>query len=268
MKENTIYYLSKIGGLWKKEEGEEFFFSEELLDWVDKTALYYIWNHKPDTNSSVNEKDVEKYVQKCIELGKKNNNESDIKYCFADGGAVFAVDRKGNEYYVLATMKLQHAKKGTINPDWMIYNALNEIEAKEHALGTIFTIKNSYTTMDEDYSYHFSIFNDGSLYVQQMESYCYEKTYTTIEKQKSEDFKSKALTIIKNFENEMSETWADWFDNKKPDGSIFYYDFSICKTNKFPFFKKMTKELKKLIDDYYPDEINWSISINNEYNGI
>ncbi len=265
MKGKTVYYLNKIGGLWKKEDGNEYFFSEELLEWVDKKTLYFIWNQEPDLNSTVTEKDAEEYIRKCFELGKKENNETNIKYCFADEGAVFAVDKNENEYRVIENMKLQLAKKGTISPDWIIYNALNEIEAKEHALGTIFTIKNSYIIMDEDYSYHFSIFNDGSLFIQQMESYCYEKTYTTFEKTKSENFKNKALTIINSFENEMSESWDDWYDNKNPDGRILYYDFSFCKISKFSFFKKMTGKLKQLIDEYYPGEVDWRISINHDF---
>ena len=142
---------------------------------------------------------------------------------------------------------------------------LIEEKVKENSIGTIFTVNNSYTSMDEDYSYHVSIFNDGSLYIQQMESYCYEKTYTTFEKTKSENFKNKALTIINSFENEMSESWDDWYDNKNPDGRILYYDFSFCNISKFSFFKKMTGKLKQLIDEYYPGEVDWSISINHDF---
>ena len=266
MKKKTIYYLNKIGGLWKKEGNEDFFFSRELLKWVDKKALYYIWKQEPVCDIKIKKKDADEYIQKCIDFGKLVD-EAPYKYCLDDSetACIYAVDKQGNEFFVQRDMELKLVQNGTINPDWMLTYPISELEAKEESIGTIFTISNSYTEMDEDYSYHFTIFWDGSLYISQMESYCYEKKFTTIEKPKSDELKNKVLELFKSYKNEIEKMECGFLDY---DGSILDTSFSLDNIYKYPFFKEMTGKLKKLIEEQYPNEIDWSISINNKYNGI
>lgn len=268
MKGKTIYYLNKIGGLWKKDKDDEFFFSRELLKWVDKKKLYYIWKQEPVCDIKVNKKYAEEYIRNCINFGKIID-PSPLKYCLDDSdvACVYAVDKQENEYFIQRDMILESIKKGTINPEWMLAYPISEIEAKENTIGTIFTINNSYTYMDEDYSYHFTVFWDGSLYISQMESYCYEKNITTVERPKSNEFKEKVLELFNSYEKEINNQ-EDYCDLLDYDGEIFDTSFSLDKIKMYPFFKEMTGKLKQLIDEYYPNEINWSISINNEYNGI
>lgn len=260
MLHKPIYYLDTRGGLWKKEGNDYYFFSQEKLEWI-KNHLFYLWQNHRDFK--IKKSDAEKYISKCHENGSLKKEKETYRYWDAgeEYPVIFAVDKNGNEYVVHDDLTLSPAENGTISSEYL---PITELDVKEEFKGTIFKITNSYTSMDEDYFYEFIVFGDGSLYINQMESYCYERTYTLVEKESSEELKNKICSMLKEYEKEienMTDCYDDLYDS---DCSIFDNIFACYKVPENPFIKEIMKKLKTIIDETYPNEINWDISINGD----
>ncbi len=68
--------------------------------------------------------------------------------------------------------------------------------------------------------------------------------------------------MLKEYEKEI-ENMIDCYDDLyDADCSIFDNSFVCYKVPRNPFIKDIIKKLKAIIDETYPNEINWDISIN------
>ena len=256
----TIYYLDTRGGLWKKEGDDYYFYSQEELIWI-KNHLFYLWQNHRDL--IIKKSDAENYISKCKNNAAINKEVETYRYWY--GGeeypVIFAVDKKGNEYSVQNDMSLSPAKKGTISSE---YSPITELEIKEILIGTLFKISHSYTSMDEDYFYNFIVYMDGSLYINQMESYCYEKSYTLVKKESSGNLKQEILKMLNDYKSEIENMTDCYNDSRDADCSIFDTVFACYKIPNNSFIKEIIKKLEAIIDKTYPNEIDWNISINGD----
>ena len=263
MENKTIYYLNKGSGVWKKEGNEKSFFSNETHAWLDSNQLFYFWKNHPDNSyKEITKQDADKIINGILELELPKIDEKELRYC-ENGNKAFAVDINGNEFTVLDDMSLQSIPKGTIKTDWMMYNGLDEIDAKAVTVGTLFRISHGYTTMDEDFSYDLIVFSDGSIYVYQSETYCYEPQTTIVEKEKSEKMKTKVNEVLIKYKTEIDKIEYKKTINRGFNGLIDGKTFSIVFLNDYPFIKEIAISIKQIIEECYPGEINWNISISN-----
>lgn len=132
--------------------------------------------------------------------------------------------------------------------------------------------------MDEDYQNEFTIFEDGSLKVYQMETYCYEPKSKNINKSANSDFlhaiKSLLLSHRKEIEEiPFTEIVPHWkFNMKVLDKQfslIFFHRWheinydgtKNIRTNEDiskDFLIELICSIKEIIEQYYPNEINWT----------
>lgn len=104
------------------------------------------------------------------------------------------------------------------NPDDQL---LQFNERINNSKSTIFVLLEDYTSMDEDYSNKIIIFDDGSLVVQQMKTYCYEPQYSNFDFPKNEFFLDKIISLYTSKENEINNISFDEIHNN------FHYTFKI-----------------------------------------
>lgn len=256
MSKNISYYQDEKKNLWKKEDGDEFFFSRKELKWIKSQIVFILpeWEYR----FKIEEGEAHMILDDYKKEGSLNTEKIPFRYFANDNDMVFAEDILGNEFYVLNDMSLRSAPKGTIDPYW---GGVDELEAKELVLGVLFRINHGYTLMDEDYSYDLIVFADGSIHVYQMESESYEKQSTIVEKGKSEKLKSSISEIINKYKSDIDKLEFKGEINRGYSGSLGGKYFSITSLEAAPFMKEISIAIKKLIEEVYPGEIKWDISI-------
>lgn len=141
----------------------------------------------------------------------------------------------------------------------------------------LFKLKHSYTQLDEDYQNNLTIFEDGSIKVYQMETYCYEPESKNIDKPANNDFLMEITSLFNQHKKEIeeipfSEIAPHWqFNlkvlNKQFDLIFFHRWFETdYMGNKRPrtqediskdFLIDLICSIKNIIEKYYPKEINW-----------
>ena len=256
MAKKTDYYLDEKGGLWKKENDKEYFFSRKKLEWVE-CQIAYIWPAW-EYQYKIDEGEAQMVHDDYVKDGIWDAEETPFRYYANDNDLVFAEDILGNEFIVLDDMSLKAAPKGTVDLYW---GGVTELEAKALTVGTLFELKRGYTLMDEDYSYELIVYKDGSIYIRQMESYCYEKETTVVEKEKTEIIKTKVLELYKNYKKDIDNFITMNCDRRTYVGSINEKHFYLNSFEDHNFIKEIAISIKKIIEECYPGEVNWNISI-------
>ena len=264
MEKKTDYYLDEKGGLWKKENNKEYFFSRKKLEWVE-CQIAYIWPEW-EYQCKIDEGEAQMVHDDYVKDGIWDAEEIPFRYYANDNDLVFAEDILGNEFIVLDDMSLKPAPKGTVDLYW---GGVTELEAKALIKGILFELNYSYSYTDESYSYHWIVYKDGSLYVRQYETESYEPIETITEKKSSAELKNAISKIYENYKNEI-ETIETSFDTNAHNfkGIIGGKHFSYMSLSNYEFIREIAKEIKARIEELYPKEINWDISIHNGYNSI
>lgn len=127
----------------------------------------------------------------------------------------------------------------------------------------LFTFQHNYTVMDEDYENRITIFNDGSLSIYQMQTNKYEPEAKNIKKEPNKDLLVEINSCLETYKNDYEDISIHECDN------YITYKISIKENeNTINIFNKndkdyvtlstIIKEIKKVIEKYYPNIINWS----------
>lgn len=256
MSKTISYYQDEKKNLWKNEDGDEFFFSRKELKWIKSQIAFILpnWEYR----YKIEEGEANMLLDDYKKEGRLETEEIPFRYFANDNDMVYAEDILGNEFYVLDDMSLKPAPKGIVDLYW---GGVDELEAKELVLGVLFRINHGYTCMDEDYSYDLIVFADGSIYIYQMESDCYEKQSTIVEKGKSEKLKSSVSEILNKYKSNIDKLEFEGEINRGYSGSLARKHFSITSLEAAPFIKEISIAIKKIIEEVYPGEIKWDISI-------
>lgn len=264
MGNKTVYYLDDKGGLWKKEGYDEYFFSRKKLEWI-KCQIAYIWPEW-EYRFKINEKEAQRAHDDYVKDGIWETEETPFRYYANDNDLVFAEDILGNEFIVLNDMSLKLAPKGTVDPYW---GGVTELEARQMIKGILFEISHAYSYTDEDYSYHLIVYKDGSLYIRQNETESYEPFETLFEKESSDKVKNEVNQILNKHKKE-NDSIEPSFDTNAHNfsGMILGKHFSYMSLTNYQFIRDIAKEIKAKIEEIYPKEIKWDISIHNGYDAI
>lgn len=142
----------------------------------------------------------------------------------------------------------------------------------------LFELKQCYTHMDEDYQNIISIFDDGSIIVQQMKTYCYQPKSIFIDKPANNDFLNEVKNILSIHEKTISEIPCTeinphWQMNIRVLDKQFSFNFlhRWCENNYDGTKNIRTQEdiskdflidlicaIREIVEKYYPKQIMWN----------
>ena len=264
MAKKTDFYLDEKGGLWKKENDKEYFFSRKKLEWVE-CQIAFIWPEW-EYQYKIDEGEARMVHDDYVKDGIWDAEETPFRYYANDNDLVFAEDILGNEFIVLDDMSLKPAPKGTVDLYW---GGVTELEARKMIKGILFEISHAYSYTDEDYSYHWIVYKDGSLYIRQKETESYEPFETIFEKDSSDKVKIEVTQIFSKYKKEIYSIESSFDTNAHNfKGIILGKHFSYMTLTNYQFIREIAKEIKAKIEEIYPNEIKWDISIHNGYDAI
>lgn len=142
----------------------------------------------------------------------------------------------------------------------------------------LFELAHCYTQMDEDYNNRLTIYDDGSIKVYQMETYCYQPETMNIDKPANNEFLDSIKTLLKKHEKEIEEIpFTEIAPHWKFNMRVLDKQFSLIffhrwyETNYDGTKNKRTQEdiskdflidlicsVKEIVEKYYPKEIKWN----------
>jgi len=142
----------------------------------------------------------------------------------------------------------------------------------------LFELKHCYTQMDEDYENNLTIFEDGSIKVYQMETYCYKPESKNIDKSENQNFLDEISNLFTQHKKEIeeipfTENAPHWKYNMKvldkQFSLIFFHRWSetnydgtknVCTQEDIStdFLIDLICSVRSIIEKYYPKEINWN----------
>ena len=264
MSKTISYYQDEKNNLWKKENGDEFFFSRKELKWIKCQIVFILpeWEYR----YKIEEGEAHMILDDYKKEGRLNTEEIPFRYFANDNDLVFAEDILGNEFIVLDDMSLKPVPKGTVDLYW---GGVTELEARQMIKGILFEISHAYSYIDEDYSYHWIIYKDGSIYIRQNETEAYEPFETIVEKEASAKVKNEVTQILEKYKKEIDSIEPS-FDTNAHNfrGMILGKHFSYMSLTNYQFIKEIAKDIKAKIEEIYPNAIKWDISIHNGYDTI
>lgn len=141
----------------------------------------------------------------------------------------------------------------------------------------LFELKHTYTEMDEDYQNYLTIFEDGSIKVYQMQTYCYEPESKYIDKTANSDLHTEIINLFNLHKKEIeeipfTENAPHWSFNlqvlDKKFSLLFlsrwhetdYMGNKKIKTQEdisTDFLIELICSIKNILEKYYPNEIDW-----------
>ena len=119
------YYLDENGGLWKKEEHSDFYFSRKTLTWIKSEIVFIAGDF--EYNNEIKTETAEKILADYKSEGKWEDEDFPLRYFSNDNDIPFAIDILGNEFYV-TKHGLKEADKGTVDIMWGGITKQNAIE--------------------------------------------------------------------------------------------------------------------------------------------
>lgn len=142
---------------------------------------------------------------------------------------------------------------------------LNHIKKRPENEQILFEVSHSYTFCDEDYAYDLIVLKDGSLYIRQSETEGYRPTVTIIQKEKSNNLKFQIEKILEKYKSNIDKIGNFVKDTSSCfTGILFDKEFFYMSLLGFGFIKALAKEVIKTIEELYPGDVDWDISIKRE----
>ena len=262
MSKTISYYQDEKNNLRKNENGDEFFYSRKELKWIKSQIAFILpeWEYR----YKIEEGEAHMILDDYKKEGRLDKEEIPYRYFANDNDIVYAEDILGNEFLVLDDMSLKPAPKGTVDLYW---GGVDELEARELVKGVLFKISHSYSYTDETYAYNIIVYGDGSLYIRQKETECYKPIEHIFKKGPSEKLKQPVTQIINNYKDKI-EAIKPSFENNSYTGKLLNKHFSYMPLTGNEFIMQIAKKIKAKIEELYPKEVDWTISISNGYNAI
>ena len=106
---------------------------------------------------------------------------------------------------------------------------------------------------------------DGSLYIRQSETEGYRPTVTIIQKEKSNNLKFQIEKILEKYKSNIDKI-GNFVKGTSScfTGILFDKEFFYMSLLGFGFIKALAKEVIKTIEELYPGDVDWDISIKRE----
>ena len=129
----------------------------------------------------------------------------------------------------------------------------------------LFEVRHSYTFCDEDYAYDLIVEKDGSLYIRQSETEGYRPTVTIIQKEKSDILKVQIEKILEKYRCHIDKIGSFGKGSRGCfSGILFNKEFSYMSLSDYNYIKSLAREVIKKMEELYPGEVDWDISIKRE----
>jgi len=101
------YYLDDNGGLWKKNETDDFYFSRKSLKWIKSHIAFIVGDF--EYNNEIPEKAALIILKDYQKNGIIEDEIMPYRYFLSDSDTVFAANILGESFIVLKDKTLKHS---------------------------------------------------------------------------------------------------------------------------------------------------------------